>query len=165
MIEIRTTYNNFSKDFPNYLSLFLKEMENKESMRLDDMEFFYCWDIIGEQSMDTLYMNYIDRLQYEFDNRLYVEIYIRCGNYIRGEVIEDIHSLPKSILDSFNEYIARVMLNEQCLLFNIDIIKSIPTVENESVELELDAILDKIHEHGMESLTKIEREYIMKKGS
>lgn len=152
--------------------------------------FYYWTIISSPDHMEEykhlLFFN--ERLEYELD-KVIVEMYIKHKTYIRGEDVTKLIK-PSVIRDELSRIIVTSMLIEQKVFDNKDVIDSIPLnilpidvkfgndllidpgnlnlndydydyIPNVIEEVHtLDEILEKISNHGMESLTTNEKEIL-----
>ena len=178
MFEINVKYDEIDRDFPNILKKFLDEMnysfKNYENIRLEDMNFFYYWTLYSESvDNDVLDMKYEDRIQYELNNRLVVEIYVKYKNYIRGETLQGDITVPFIIIDDLRNSMIKTMVYEQFSYGNKEVIYSIPMDDEITIQLDydkeeevdiseitIDGILDKINDIGFENLSEYEKNFL-----
>jgi len=138
---------------------FLPKVENKE-------EFYQ------KKYQEYMEMLFDDRLDEEL-SKVRVSVTLKIGNFIMSNRLEK-GVIPKVIKDIVTEITKYKMLYEYQVHGNIDVLNSIPefdesiaTLEVVKNELEyptdsydIDDILDKISDHGMDSLTDGEKEFL-----
>jgi hypothetical protein len=138
---------------------FLPKVENKE-------EFYQ------KKYQEYMEMLFDDRLDEEL-SKVRVSVTLKIGNFIMSNRLEK-GVIPKVIKDIVTEITKYKMLYEYQVHGNIDVLNSIPEFDESIATLEvvkneieyptdsydIDDILDKISESGMESLTDGEKEFL-----
>ena len=182
MREICVSYEQANRDYPTIITQMLSELNlNKENkVKLEDINFFYYWTVIKvddvmENHKHLLLFN--ERLNYEL-GKIAIEIYIKVGTYIRGEIVDELDK-PKEVIDQLKTMLYSSMKYEQMVYKNQDVINSLPTDIVPDIEIErllfpknplslpesnivytLDDLLDKICKLGYDGLTDTEKEIL-----
>lgn len=129
MKEVRITYSQAMKDYPDTINKMLEELKiSDENSLLKDVDFFYYWTILPDTDKMSEYKHLLffsERLEYEL-NKVIVEIYIRHKKYIRGEDVSDLIK-AKSIREELSRIIVTSMIIEQRVFKNKEVMDSIPS--------------------------------------
>ena len=136
---------------------------------MDNIEVFYEYGFFVPKNTDiydTSNMKYKKRLNFEL-SKVRVDVNIKIGKLY---FINRIKEVPKAIETIVNEITKVKMIVECEYSKNEKVLKSIPKVDSsiirfrivrdENFELDIDEILDKISNQGIESLTKEEKEFL-----
>jgi hypothetical protein len=185
MKEIYVTYEQMLNDYPNMMAKFIDELKYhlNGNVLIEEMELFYYWRLSSTTTDSKIeeykhLLTFDERLDYE-SSKIQIEIYIRYGTYIRGEVMDD-YDKPKIILDELSRLLVSTMRYEQSIYLNQSVIDSIPTdvepdeqvkyflesLSSSEEEIEeaytLDELLDKISKYGYNNLTSKEKKLLDK---
>jgi hypothetical protein len=182
MRELKITFEQAVKDYPDLVGKFLKEInQSRSDVVLEEIYFFYYWTLTNKESPMEEYkhmLTFEERLDYEL-SKLNAEIYMKFDTYIRGEIVDHL-DFPVTIIDDVKQVLIPVMRYEQGFYKNDMVINSIPDIEiDESIikflpeskiklleepkELNtLDDLLDKIYDYGYDNLTEKEKEILKK---
>jgi len=182
MKEIIVSIEQFKGDFPKLYEQMIKELIfSQGQFKIEEIHFYYGWAIfpIHEDDNELIEIEYTkhnltfnDRVDHEL-SKMGVEVYINYKDYIRGQIIEDVE-IPLIIIDDLAKFIITTMRYEQNFYLNKKVIGTIPNDIQTYIEIDtlltpkllegtseeydnLDDILDKINEYGINSLTDNEK--------
>lgn len=181
MREIRVKYEQAVKDYPSVITQMLSELNLNDNINMEDINYFYYWTIIPvDDNMENHkhLLLFDERLNYEL-NKIAIEIYIKVGTYIRGEIVDQLDK-PKEVVEQLTMMLYSSMKYEQMVYKNKDVLDSLPKDISPDIEVEkllfpknplslpespeevytLDDILDKISKYGYDGLTEIEKEIL-----
>ena len=193
MKEIRLTYEEVIEDYPELINDMISELRLSNSSSnqtpFAKITFFYYWtlDHINDPMEEYKHMLlFNERVQYEKE-KIHLEVYIRAGDYIRGDKPE---SISDRVLDELKSVVASAIRYEQSFYKNQEILDSIPNnIKNDNIiidyllgesdeniysnitteikitektNLSMDNILDKISLVGYENLSEEEKEFLSK---
>lgn len=143
-------------------------------------------DVEEDLEMSRFDLVYVDRFIYEL-SKVNVNVTMKAGQFKRRDRVNS-EVLPKEVIEVVDEVVKIMMIEEQKFFDNDEVVKSIPPMnsniydneeyniynsysdvdvygldsylEEECIDYELDNILDKISESGVDSLTRGEKEFL-----
>ena len=133
MNELYADLETFLKDYPELYDKLLDELYiNFPEGKIEDLDIIYYWAVLNRDSVDLNpideeirhLMVFEERLNYEKD-KIYIEVYFRYDNYIRGQVVNEL-PIPELIINDLKKVIASTMKFEQTTYNEKDVIDSIP---------------------------------------
>ena len=190
MFTIQVEKNEVESDYKDVLNNWTSAMEMMgKEVNYEKMEFYYSYgffvpkvnnkdDFYEKMFEDCSKMKFEDRLVYEL-SKVRVNLSMKSGKfYISDRMIKGF--VPKSIEDIVKEVTKVKMLLEYEYHLDDEIKDSIPEIDSdivsfeiikdvvssdysESQKFDIDSILDKISQNGMDSLSEEEKEFLNKK--
>lgn len=183
MVTFKLTQDQAKSWFPETYHSFITELRSSKSLSKDTLEenmnWFLNWGFFVKKSNteEEKYHqqeNYKRKMELVYEDRVKLEMpRIRCSlNFKAGyyhkmdRVLERI--VPEFVESMAKEVIKYMIVQERNFVGNIEVMESIKEfydnlIENSGMEdssLDMDSILDKISEKGMESLSPRELQYL-----
>jgi hypothetical protein len=182
---ITTDYQEVINEVPNIKDWIKSISENILEKEIDDSKIktFYHFgyylpkvknkeEFYGKKYQEYTEMLFQDRLNEEL-SKVRVSLTIKIGNFMMSNRLGK-GVIPKIIKDIVTEVTKYKMFYEYQLHGNVDVLNSIPEFDESIATLEIvkneleptidnydiDDILDKISDHGMDSLTDGEKEFL-----
>lgn len=157
MYTLQVNTNIVMSDVPNAannLILSISETNINVDTNTSDIKWYYTFivDDLENNIKDKINMSFKKRLEYEVKHTK-CQLYLNVNNF---SVYCDLNILPNRIVDIITEYV-KLLIQEQKNLTD----EQTETLINEGTfEYELDILLEKIFEHGLDSLTEFEKLFL-----
>lgn len=183
MFTIQVLKEDILKDYPIVFKEWMDIIKNnfKKEINEDDLEFYYSYGFNISRPISNSFekysnMNFDERLKYEI-SRVRVNMSIKINNFFISDRMEK-GTVPKLLEDIIKEVTKIKMLIESDYHNNKEIKDSIPDLDKSLVsfsilkedelyeisdDFDVDSILDKISERGLESLSDEEKEFLNRK--
>jgi hypothetical protein len=189
MVSFQIESEKVKEWFPETYKSFIEDLRNSKSQSKDtkeeNMEWYIIWGFFTkkaktESEIEEQSERIAKRMEMVFSDRLNAELpKIRCsldmkaGYYYRTDRVQE-KEVPQFINDMAIDIVKWMIFQEQQWLNNEVVIDSIRDFYDdvmyyinsdrvdESENLNMDSILDKINESGMSSLTPIELDFLEK---
>ena len=187
---VLTDYPEVVEEFMNNLrnsNSQFKDIDLEEIIWYYSWDFTFE-DSEAQSEMSRFDLKYEDRFAYEL-GKVKINVTMKAGQFKRRDRVNS-SVVPKEIISIVDEIVKMMMIEEQKFFDNEEVVKSIPPInssmyengdsniyqtysesyglesyfddseDEEDIDYELDDILDKIGEHGIDSLTKGEKNFL-----
>ena len=187
MITFKITQDQIKNWFPITYQNSIDELRSSKSSSNDTsedkIEWFLTWGFFvkkatTEEEKEKQKENYLKKMEMVYEDRVLIEMpKIRCsinmkaGYYYKMDRAVET-TIPTYIEDMAKEVTKYMMFQEQQYIGNQEVMNSIKEFSDSMMQslsnpgdeksLELNDILDKINEKGIESLSAVEMEYLNK---
>ena len=154
MYTIQVDTNIVMFDAPNAANNLLLSISKTINTDTTDIKWYYTFivDDLENNIKEKVNMPFKKRLEYEIKNTK-CQLYLNVNNF---SVYCDLNVLPNRVVDIVIEYV-KLLIQEQK---NLTEEQTETLINDGTFEYELDILLEKIFEHGLDSLTEFEKMFL-----
>ena len=154
MYTIQVDTNIVMFDAPNAANNLLLSISKTINTDTTDIKWYYTFivDDLENNIKEKVNMSFKKRLEYEIKNTK-CQLYLNINNF---SVYCDLNVLPNRVVDIVIEYV-KLLIQEQK---NLTEEQTETLINDGTFEYELDILLEKIFEHGLDSLTEFEKMFL-----
>lgn len=154
MYTLQVDTNIVMFDAPNAANNLLLSLSETINTDTTDIKWYYTFivDDLENNIKEKVNMSFKKRLEYEIKNTK-CQLYLNVNNF---SVYCDLNVLPNRVVDIVIEYV-KLLIQEQK---NLTEEQTETLINDGTFEYELDILLEKIFEHGLDSLTEFEKMFL-----
>ena len=154
MYTLQVDTNIVMFDAPNAANNLLLSLSETINTDTTDIKWYYTFivDDLENNIKEKVNMPFKKRLEYEIKNTK-CQLYLNVNNF---SVYCDLNVLPNRVVDIVIEYV-KLLIQEQK---NLTEEQTETLINDGTFEYELDILLEKIFEHGLDSLTEFEKMFL-----
>ncbi len=154
MYTLQVDTNIVMFDVPNAANNLLLSISETINTDTTDIKWYYTFivDDLENNIKEKVNMPFKKRLEYEIKNTK-CQLYLNINNF---SVYCDLNVLPNRVVDIVIEYV-KLLIQEQK---NLTEEQTETLINDGTFEYELDILLEKIFEHGLDSLTEFEKLFL-----
>lgn len=154
MYTLQVDTNIVMFDVPNAANNLLLSISETINTDTTDIKWYYTFivDDLENNIKEKVNMPFKKRLEYEIKNTK-CQLYLNINNF---SVYCDLNVLPNRVIDIVIEYV-KLLIQEQK---NLTEEQTETLINDGTFEYELDILLEKIFEHGLDSLTEFEKLFL-----